>query len=498
MRAERRTEVVFRSTGIALLALGVPRAFTLFAFLRGSLSGPEFPPAFITHLAVELLLDLLGPVVLMAFGGLLSQLLLRPRLRNYSGVSEHLLHAGVCLMALTLGAELAFRAAGFALPGYNQAFLVLAGGAASMALLLAFSWPAARFACSLVPAVAGRDTRLAARTTGLLLIGAFSVVVAFARIGMSLPGWLLAAPRQPLGYTATVGAAGMTLVAMAGRLASGMGNRCPGPEGPGPLEEAPPRTWYELVALAAITYLWIWGVGYLARAAHVRGALVSGTLLLLLLAPPAALAGRLLAPALARLLARNSSTASQNRGARPLLWLEAGISLVALHLIVTNLATFTEVALRGTTFSVSPLGGMKATISFRGWERSFVSLAAVVAAMWLVLLRGDVAWLLWGTKGVRRHASRQRRAALLCPWISFLGAWHLARFLPTLIFLIADRPNGPFPTAESIVGNLTGLTLAAALFSLAGPVSRLLSHGPILPRIWRLGWERPSGEASNL
>jgi len=149
---------------------------------------------------------------------------------------------------------------------------------------------------------------------------------------------------------------------------------------------------------------------------------------------------------------------------------EVLLGLIGLHLVVRYGFTFSWAAF-GKVWQLGPLG----------------------AAIALLLLRADLAKLLWGRDG--SDPGGDRRAAALRPWLVLLGVSGLLRHLPRLGERIARaavsrdvyrEAGGPYAARVAralgpyALSALVGLLLVLA----ARPLSRLLSRGPMF------GWPR--------
>ena len=478
MTAERRAEVAFRIVGIALLALCLPAACLwsrmVWRMATSGASARDYPVPVLVVLAWSL-----GPLLLVVRAGGLSRLLLRSHERSYSDTAQQIVHIGICLVALVLPVQLLLGVIGNLLLGKWVVFAVLAVGCASIVLVLVCSWPVTRLLYSFVDSAAGRSQNTAAVAGGILLVGAFTLLAALARFSATLAGAWASGAGPRLRYQGASAACGVMLVLLAGRLALGMWRRWPVPDQTLQREEAPPRIWYEIALFLAAVHLLIPGITSLLWG--------SGQWVTLALVVSAVPLARYLVPWLASVLDGRGFTGPEENDSRGLLWLETGITVLALHVAIRNVALFVELAM--SSRSSLPWGAIGARVVFNGAPAQHKALLALLVAVILIFLRGDVAWLLRCRIGARLQLKWQSRAAALCPWIFLLGVWHLAYFLPALASLLVADSDGRFGPSQLAPARMAGLMLAMVLFSFAGPLSRRLSHGPILPRIWQLGHE---------
>ncbi len=150
--------------------------------------------------------------------------------------------------------------------------------------------------------------------------------------------------------------------------------------------------------------------------------------------------------------------------------LEVGITLLVLWHLISR------------TFGVYSV-----RLASEDWEWSFwlgwhYWLAPALTLI-LLAFRGDIARIWMRPGGPEELQAGRRRAAALYPWLVLLGVWTLFRSVPSAAVSTIQRATG----IQLVLGSerpmlLVQVALGAVLVVLAGPLSRLLSFGPILLR----------------
>lgn len=241
---------------------------------------------------------------------------------------------------------------------------------------------------------------------------------------------------------------------------------------------APPSGWVALSAAVLLSLFYLlchaipyvtdpqnvgWDLGdWLGRIAW--GILVTGFLAwaLAFIGGPLARwsAGRLYDPAPEEAPARDSGA----------LVLEVGITLVVLwHLLLRM----------GYIWALRLGGDRVGEIMWQPWHHWLPS----VLILFLLVFRGDLARICMPSDAPEDPQAALRRAPALYPWLVLLGAWTLLKWLPNVFVYGAELATGirllsrPTPSA-ALVQPALGIILVA----FAGPLSRLLSFGPILLR----------------
>jgi hypothetical protein len=303
MTQQERAEVAFRIAGMVLVAKHLPNAVGQGRFLLRMIWSGGMPIANILPPFALVILVSLAPLVLVLFGGRVSQILLAPADRSYESFAHQVLHIGVCLGALAWSMPALVGAPGVLLLRRSWADLAVAAVFALPLLVVIFSWPVA---CFLHARAAG--TVRSRSTTGflpaaILLIGGSAVLLgSLQTLARQIAGGNLPLAVQ-LGRPLTYAACGVALILLTSRLArvvAGRGAvRVPLPQH----SKGPSVQWYEIALFLAVTYGLIHALNYLLAPAHVLGAAVSAVIFLVLLAVPVVAAARLLVPRLAGLLA---------------------------------------------------------------------------------------------------------------------------------------------------------------------------------------------------
>ena len=145
MTEQKRAEVAFRIAGIVLAARHLPNAVGQAQFLLQSVRSGSMPIANILLPLALMIVYGLAPLVLVVFGGRLSRLLLAPDERNYDGLTQQVLHIGVCLAALAWSMPALVSLPGVLLLRRTWEGLALSTVFALPLLLVIFSWPVACF-----------------------------------------------------------------------------------------------------------------------------------------------------------------------------------------------------------------------------------------------------------------------------------------------------------------------------------------------------------------
>lgn len=433
---------------------------------------------------------MLIPLCLVVFGGRLSGFLLRPRRRGYDSVSEQAVHVAVGLMAVLFGPLWLLGAGLLGASGHWAHAAVYGAAGVAMLALLVFSWPAARFLRRLVDRL-GKPLRSGgAVALGLFLIGALAFATSLRQLAQILISRHGRSTAVLFGYQGVSLVIGLALLLLAGRLGAAASKRRPRAD-PQP-KLSGPRAYYETALFLAAIYLLIIATVRLAWRVDPLGAILLGPALLVVLAGPVLPSARLVVPRLAGRLGSGAAGPSDGGDEGALLYLEAGVTVMALHVMLPGLV---NVFLAAIAHLFEGIGARWSSVRTFGVGSPGLesSLVAVFAAGLVLLLRGDLAWLLRARLRERPGGNRAGRAALLYPCLLLLGAWHFTKFLPAVTS--AFLPGGRWrPAAMDVLpGRVTGLLLATAMFALAGPLSRLLAYRPLIPRIWWHGWQ---GQAS--
>lgn len=491
MTEQKRAEVAFRIAGIALAARHLPHTVGQARFLLQTVRSGGMPIANILLPLAVMLLYGLAPLVLVLFGGRLSRLLLAPAERTYDNLAQQVLHIGVCLAALGWSMPALVGAPAVLLLRRTWESLALSAVFALPLVVVIFSWPVARFLHGRGDGAVRSGKSTGYLAAGLLLIGGSALFVgslqALARLVAD--GNLSLAVR--LGRPLARLTCGVALILLTGRLSHAAAGRWTAraalPQHPG---DGSVR-WYEIALFLAVTYGLIHALNYLSAPPHVLGAAVWAIVFLLLLAAPVVAGARLLVPRLAGLLAGRCFADDRGEPRSVITWVEAGITLLALHMAAGALVHAARSAIRSGAVALTPSGAIAAEVTFPSSTSPYVALGTAFGALTVLLFRGDLAWLFRGRLPQKPTGSPSARAALLYPGIFLLGVWHLTQYLPGVISLLLGPMDHHAARPWTIPARLTGLLLAAVLFTLSAPLARLLTHDPLLPRIWWLGHERP-------
>ena len=433
-----------------------------------------------------------GPgICLIAFSRPLSAWLLGTDKEELPPAPKELLHTGAVLVALYF----LFAYAHLALLAFVdwRGWIALALAGPLVLLLVGFprritrllQWPLNRWRGVAV----GRSGVLAA---GFAVLGLFFCAKTIFQTAGSLVFWLESVGpdaefgewyRQALLRTLVSGGIGLVLgvalvlaaALLAGWLCRGRGRNVEDSDH----GSIAPTSWVELAMFAGVAYLFgsclkslVQSPFFAWKGVHALGALVHFVALPTLVGAGIFFVARLALPPVAAWLWPREPGDPAESTARPLIALETAVTLVALYHVTGYLCHLISLQV---AFEAE---GPAVSTSLRV-ER----LLASAAALGIVLFRGDIAWLMLGRKRDYPAVSSGHRRALLLPWLALLGVWHILAYGPAgVCYLILPRPvGGSFSSGQ--VGGVVG---SIFLFA-AGPLSRLLSHGRIIPRIWPRG-----------
>ncbi|MFO8008580.1 MAG: hypothetical protein R6V05_12690 [Candidatus Brocadiia bacterium] len=150
--------------------------------------------------------------------------------------------------------------------------------------------------------------------------------------------------------------------------------------------------------------------------------------------------------------------------------LEAGITLLVLWHVVSR------------AFSIHLAQSPYGVVKWFFWSQWRHWLAPALTLI-LLAFRGDIARIWMPGPAPEGPPTGQHRAAALHPWLVLLGVWTLFRSVPTAAIASLQLATGIPLLLEPIRPMvLVRVALGIILVALTGPLSRLLSFGPILLR----------------
>ena len=478
MTKAERGELAFKIAGIVWVLRCLPVLSALYHLILQEAhthfdAGGRLDAA--AGLVYQLAVTVVPPICLIGFSRRLSRWLLRPRETDFASIFEEALHTGIVLIGLSFALAYAF------------AVLLVFEGAAVLA-----PWGAGTVVALSMLASAGHLTRFLQRW-GRRSVEGQNASAGIVRVGLALMGLYLCL-RSVIGGTSALAmvlwppaenalfgetvrtfqvrqvytnaaylAVAIALVLSAPRVAAWL---CRGEtqlEGDRPSTSGPgARTYVELTLFAGLVYVF---VDYFSRRmgppfSQWQGRdvirVVAVTVAMLALGMGVFYVGRLCLVKVAGWLVPGDSASEEANGARALVILEVPITIIAVHRVASDL------------LSLSSIVAEKALPE------------AAVISLGIILLRSDIAWLMLGRRRPSEAICAERRAAALRPWLILLGVWLVVVHFPGAPAGLALR-HIFYPTVHlPHLGFVAGLAL---IFG-AGWLSRLLSHGRIIPRIW--------------
>jgi len=491
-RAER-AELALRLAGVAFIAWGMAQLpqFVKFisALVRHSRAGTG-QSMIATSLIYMSFIP--GKIVIGAcfagFPGALSRLLLRPDRIPAPSREAELLQIGVVLLASYFLLTAVCGIGSAMILGASWLFVVALVGAIAC-YLIAYPTHFRRFLwcrAELLPDAATKPSGLL--SAGLTFLAIFyatkvlfpflhSAVYMFTRhpdADIQTPRWF----RWDMAWNlfghglALLGA--IVLLVYAGKVAGWFTSRRHElrPEGSS-LVATGRRTCFELALLIAALFLfaaYLGDISWVLRAATVGFPIFAVALLVL---------ARIFGPGLAAKLYREQSVEQSDEAVKGRLILEAAITVMALYYAATYLFPH-------------PLF-ISVTDGCWSWG-DFAANTVLPTALSLLLLafRSDIAWLLYGRRAGERMPTAAERASALYPWLVLLGMMFLLADGPRLVPWIARdvfrldrlfiRGGEGFPSMISL-GPLRAIAGLILLFG-AGWLSKKLSYGRLIPRIW--------------